>query len=92
VWIAGRPEVRIGPSRARQRFTTVTAMQGRATVARHRSTRQRLVGEELGANKASENGGRWSHEKETTAKYVAGEEAVRILAERGITAVCDADC
>ena len=36
------------------------------------------------------SGGAWS--KETTAKYVAGDEAVRILERYGLPAVCDADC
>jgi hypothetical protein len=39
--------------------------------------------------KPLKSGGRWSHEKETTAKYVAGEEAVELLAQHGIPAVCD---
>jgi hypothetical protein len=35
------------------------------------------------------SGGRWSEEKETTAKYLSGEEAVCILGQQGIRAVCD---
>src|SRR6266404_4616374 len=37
------------------------------------------------------SGGKWSHPDENIAKYVSREEAFRISAERGITAVCDAD-
>ncbi len=36
------------------------------------------------------NGGAWSNS--TTAKYVAGEEATRILERYGITAHCISDC
>ncbi len=39
--------------------------------------------------KSLKSGGRWSHENSTTAKYVTGEEAVRILAQYGVAAVCD---
>jgi hypothetical protein len=39
--------------------------------------------------KPLKSGGRWSEENETTAKYLSGEEVVRILDEYGIGAVCD---
>ena len=42
--------------------------------------------------KPLKSGGKWSHEMETTAKYVPGKEAIGILAEHGITAVCHDDC
>jgi len=39
--------------------------------------------------KPLKSGGRWSEENETTAKYLSGEEVVRILVEHGTPAVCD---
>ncbi len=39
------------------------------------------------AIKPLKSGGQWSHPNETMAKYLAGEEAVRILAKHGIKAV-----
>jgi hypothetical protein len=39
--------------------------------------------------KPLKSGGRWSHEKESTAKYIAGEEAITTLAQHGIAALCD---
>jgi hypothetical protein len=35
------------------------------------------------------SGGKWSHENASIAKYVTGEEAVRVLAQHRIAAVCD---
>lgn len=37
------------------------------------------------------SGGKWSHPNEDIAKYVSGEEAVRILAQHGVAAVCVAE-
>jgi hypothetical protein len=39
--------------------------------------------------KPLKSGDKWSHEKETTAKYITGEDAVKILAQHGIAGVCD---
>jgi hypothetical protein len=39
--------------------------------------------------KPLKRGGSWSHENESMAKYVVGEEVVRVLQRYGIAAVCD---
>jgi len=42
--------------------------------------------------KPLKSGGSWSHENETTAKYLLGQEVIGILAQHGIAAACDPDC
>ena len=39
--------------------------------------------------KPLKSGGTWSHEKESMAKYLVGEEVAKILRDSGIAAVCD---
>jgi hypothetical protein len=42
--------------------------------------------------KPLKSGGRWSHPNETMAKYLPGEEVVRILAPHDLIAICDPGC
>jgi hypothetical protein len=48
-----------------------------------------LLAKEWEPLKPLKSGGKWSHENASTAKYVTGEEAVRILAQHRIAAVVD---
>jgi hypothetical protein len=62
-------------------------------IGRHRLAIEALATALLGKRweplKPLKSGGRWSEENETTAKYLSGEEAVRILEEYGIAAASD---
>lgn len=50
-----------------------------------------LLGETWEPIKPLKSGGKWSHPDETVAKYLSGEEAVRILAEQSINTNCDSE-
>jgi hypothetical protein len=48
-----------------------------------------LLGKNWEPIRPLKSGDRWSHPNETMAKYVSGQDAVKLLAQHGVAAVCD---